>query len=150
MANRTLTDAEIVAQIPGARKREARERRQGLRAVEAKYQRATRRVVLELTNGYSFAFPVTAIRALNGATPAQLAAVEIDTSGSALRWNSLDVDVSVPGLLLSALGVDERVRHLASLAGRVSSDAKARAARANGLKGGRPPKRAGKRNAKSG
>ena len=150
MANRTLTDAEIVAQIPAARKRETRERRQGLRAVSARYQRATRRVVLELTNGYSFAFPVTAVRALNRATPAQLAAVEIDASGGALRWNTLDVDVSVPGLLLSALGVDERLRHLASLAGRVSTDAKARAARANGRKGGRPPKRAGNREAKNG
>jgi hypothetical protein len=150
MTNRTQTDAEIVAQIPAARKREARERRQGLRAVDAKYQRATHRVVLELTNGYSFAFPVTVIHALDRATPAQVAAVQLDSSGGALRWESLDVDVSVPGLLLSALGVEERLRHLASLAGRVSSDAKARAARANGLKGGRPPKRAGKRKAKSG
>ena len=150
MANRTLTDAEVVAQIPAARKREARERRQGLRAVSATYHRATRRVVLELTNGYSFAFPITAIRALNQATPSQLAAVEIDPSGGALRWDSLDVDVSVPGLLLSALGVDERLRHLASLAGSVSTDAKTRAARVNGLKGGRPPKRAGRRKAKNG
>ena len=150
MARRSLTDAEIVAQIPAARKLERRERRQGLRAVAARYHRAARRVTLELTNGYSFAFPVTAIRALDRATPAQLAAVELDASGGALRWNSLDIDVSVPGLLLSALGVDERLRHLASLAGRVSTDAKARAARANGRKGGRPPKRTGKRTAKNG
>jgi hypothetical protein len=150
MASRSLTDAEIIAQIPAARKREARERRQGLRAVSAKYHRATRRVVLELTNGYSFAFPVTAIRALNRATSVQLSTVEIDASGSALRWDSIDVDVSVPGLLLSALGVEEQLRHLASLAGRVTTDAKARAARANGLKGGRPRKRADKRKTKRG
>lgn len=150
MTNRRLTDAEILAQIPAARAREARERKRGLRAVSATYHRRTRRVVLELTNGYSFAFPVTAIRALDSATPAQLAAVEVDPSGAALRWSSLDVDLSIPGLLLSALGVDERLRHLASLAGRVSTDAKAKAARENGLKGGRPPKRAGGRKAKSG
>jgi len=41
------------------------------------------------------------------------------------------------------IGVKERLRHLASLAGRVSTDAKARAALANDLKGGRPTKRAG-------
>ena len=149
MAERRLTDADIVAQIPAARAREARERKQGLRAISAKYDRTARRVVLELTNGYSFAFPVGAIQALDGATPAQLAAVEIDPSGGALRWDSLDVDLSVPGLLLSALGVEERLRHLASLAGRVSTDAKARAARSNGLKGGRPAKRAAKTRAKS-
>lgn len=149
MAERRLTDADIVAQIPAARAREARERKQGLRAISAKYDRTARRVVLELTNGYSFAFPVASIRALDGGTPAQLAAVEIDPSGGALRWDSLDADLSVPGLLLSALGVEERLRHLASLAGRVSTDAKARAARSNGLKGGRPAKRAAKRSAKS-
>ena len=76
MAERRLTDAEIVADIPAARRREARERKQGLRAISAKYDRAARRVVLELTNGYSFGFPVGAIRTLSGATPTQLAAVE--------------------------------------------------------------------------
>jgi len=141
MAERRLTDAEVMAQIPAARAREARERKRGLRATSAKYDRAARRVVLELTNGYSFAFPVGAIRALGGATPGQLVAVEIDPSGRALRWEALDVDLSVPGLLLSALGADERLRHLASMAGRARTDAKARAARSNGLKGGRPAKR---------
>jgi hypothetical protein len=150
MAERRPTDAEITSQIPAARAREARERKQGLRAVSAKYHRATDRVVLELTNGYLFAFPVSAVRALNGVTPTQLATVEIDPSGGALRWDSLDVDVSVPGLLLSALGVNERLRHLASLAGRIRTDAKASAARANGLKGGRPAKRAGKGKAERG
>ena len=149
MARRRLTDAEIVAQIPAARAREARDRKRGLRATAARYDRATQRVVLELTNGYLFAFPVRAVRALDAATPAQLAAIEIDPSGDGLRWDSLDVDVSVPGLLFAAVGVEERLRHLASLAGSVRSDAKARAARSNGRKGGRPPKRSARRKAKS-
>jgi hypothetical protein len=140
MANRRLSDAEIVAQIPPARSREARERKRGLRAAHAKFDRASRRVVLELTNGYLFAFPVSAIPSLDDASDAQIAAVEIDPSGCALRWDRLDVDLSVPGLLLSAVGAPERFRHLASLAGRVSTAAKARAARANGRKGGRPRK----------
>ena len=142
MAERRLSDARILAQIPAARSREARARRRGLRATSATYDRTTRRVVLELTNGYLFAFPVAAIPALNAATPSQLATVEIDPSGGALRWDEIDVDLSVPGLLLSAVGVDQRLRHLASLAGQVRSDAKATAARANGRKGGRPKKRA--------
>jgi len=140
MANRRLSDAELVGQIPAARARESRERKQGLRAAHAKFDRASRRVVLELTNGYMFAFPVSAIRALNSATDAQIAAVEIDPSGGALRWDALDVDLSVPGLLLSAVGARERFSYLARQAGRVSTDAKARAARANGRKGGRPRK----------
>jgi len=142
MAERRQSDAAIVGQIPAARAREARARKQGLRATSATYDRTKRRVVLELTNGYLFAFPVAGIPALNEATMSQLAAVEIDPSGGVLRWDDLDVDLSVPGLLFSALGVEERLRHLASLAGRVRTEAKARAARSNGLKGGRPRKTA--------
>lgn len=140
MASHTLSDAEILAQIPAARARERRERKQGLRASTVCYDKASRRVILELTNGYLFAFPVRSVPSLNGATTPQLAEVQLDPSGSGLRWESLDVDLSVPGLLLSALGVEERLRHLASLAGSVRSDAKTRAARANGRKGGRPSK----------
>lgn len=142
MARPSLTDAEILAQIPAARARERRERKQGLRASRAHYDRASRRIVLELTNGYSFAFPVRAVRALDGVTPAQLARVELDPSGGALRWDALDIDLSVPGLLFSAVGVEEKLRHLASLAGSSRSDAKAKAARVNGMRGGRPKKRA--------
>jgi len=138
MARRRLSDAEILSQIPAARARERRARKQGLRASAARYDRATGRVVLELTNGYLSAFSARAIPALRSLSASELATVELDPSGGALRWDELDVDLSVPGLLLSAVGVDERRRHFASLAGRVSSDAKARAARANGKKGGRP------------
>ena len=141
MAKRSLSHAEILAQVPAARARERQERRRGLRARTATYDRTARRVVLELTNGYLFAFPVRAISALDAAPDFQLAKVEIDPSGRALRWEGLDVDLSVPGLLFSAMGVAERMRHFASLAGRVKTDAKARAARANGLKGGRPKKK---------
>ena len=138
MAKRRLSDAEILAQIPGARRRERRERKQGLRASSARYDRAAGRIVLELTNGCSFAFPIGAIPALQSASVSELAMVEIDPSGGAVRWDDLDVDLSVPGLLLSAVGVAEGRRHFASLAGSVRSEAKASAARANGKKGGRP------------
>jgi hypothetical protein len=140
MARRRVSDAEILAQIPAARARETKAREQGLRATSARYDRAAKRVVLELTNGFLFAFPVRAVVALASATGAQLARVEVDPSGVALRWEELDVDLSVPGLLLSAVGAAEKRRHLASLVGRVVSPAKAKAARANGAKGGRPRK----------
>src|SRR6478609_9600011 len=81
MAKRRLSDAEILAQIPAARARERRERNQGLRASAARYDRATRRVVLELTNGCLFAFPVGGIPALQSGSASELAAVEIDPSG---------------------------------------------------------------------
>ena len=95
MAKRSLSHAEILAQVRAARARERQERRRGLRARTATYDRTARRVVLELTNGYLFAFPVRAISALDAAPDSQLAKVEIDPSGRALRWEGLDVDLSV-------------------------------------------------------
>jgi hypothetical protein len=140
MADRATSDAAILAQIPAARARERREHRAGLRAMSARYDRKARRIVLELTNDMLFAFPVAAIPALGRATEAQLADVSLDAAGGAVRWDALDVDLSVPGLILSAVEPSERLRHLAGMAGRVRSRAKARAARANGRKGGRPRK----------
>jgi len=140
MAFRRLTDAEILAQIPAARARFRQERRAGRHATSARYDHGTGRVVLELTNGFSFAFPVAIIKALRGLSASQLRAVEVDGGGSGLRWDALDVDLSVPGLLLFAVGREARNRHFASIAGRSTSPAKAAAARANGAKGGRPRK----------
>ncbi len=143
MADRALTDAEILRQIPPARAREQAARKRGHRARSVRFDRAHARVVVELSSGVLFAFPVRAIPALRRATPADLARATVAASGSALRWEALDFDLSVAGLILSAVDPAERVRHLATLAGRATSDAKAAAARVNGAKGGRPRKVAG-------
>ena len=140
MASRPLTDAEILAQIPAARERERKAREKGHRARSAHFDQTNARVVLELTSGVVFAFPVRIIPALENATSTELDAVTLSPSGSALRWDSLDVDLSVAGLLLSAVDPVERVRYLASVAGSATSKSKAHAARLNGAKGGRPRK----------
>ena len=100
MANRT-SKAAILAQIPAARARERRARREGRRAVSAYYDRKNGRIMMELTSGIIFGFPATLIPALSKATPAQLAAVELTPGGGGLHWEHLDADLSVPGLLLS-------------------------------------------------
>ena len=140
MARSSISDAELLAQIPAARAREAQDRKQGRRATSARYDRRAERVILELTNGFLFAFPVRAIPELRSATPAQRAAVAVNRGGSALRWEALDVDLSVAGLLLSAVGADERRRDVARMLGQVTSTTKAATSRANGAKGGRPKK----------
>lgn len=57
-----------------------------------------------------------------------------------MRWAALDIDLSVPGLLLAAVSPAERRQHLASMVGKSTSVRKAVAARKNGAKGGRPRK----------
>ena len=51
MARRLTPYAEILAQIPAARAREARERRAGRRAVSVQYESDSGRVMMELTSG---------------------------------------------------------------------------------------------------
>jgi hypothetical protein len=96
--------------------------------------------MVELTSGYVFGFPAKLIPQLSKASPDLLGMVEVSPGGIGLHWEALDVDLSVPGLLVSSLGRSERARELARLAGRTTSRAKAAAARANGAKGGRPRK----------
>jgi len=135
-----MTDAEILQQIPKARAAERVARKRGHRARAVHYDPATGRIVVELSSGVLFAFPVTFVTALRRRSPIELAQVAHNASGSVLSWEALDVDVSVAGLLLAAVDPAERVRHLATLAGRATSPAKAAAARENGAKGGRPRK----------
>jgi hypothetical protein len=107
------------------------------RAAEAYYDRSTGRIILELRNGCVFGFPAEAEESLRGATPEQLAGVEV-VGGEGLHWEELDADISVPGLIAHYINLRAWAsRYL----GQCTSAAKARAARANGRKGGRPRKR---------
>ena len=125
------SDAEIDAAL--ARGREVRSAEP--RARSARYDGASSRVVIELTNDCIFAFPARLAQGLEEASDEQLAAVEILGAGSGLHWDELDVDLSVPGLLAGLLGT---AAWMAGRAGRATSPTKAAAARANGRRGGRP------------
>ena len=142
MARSQTPLAEILAQIPAARARSAHEWKEGRRATSARYDSPTGRIVMELSNGYLYGFPATSIPELAKASAKQLAAVEVSPGGSGLHWEELDADLSVAGLLLSALGRTQKLSELARIAGSSKSPAKVAASRANGAKGGRPRKTA--------
>jgi hypothetical protein len=109
------------------------------RAASARYDRQLDRMIVELTNGCTFAFPPRVAQGLEQATPEQLADVEILGVGYGLHWEGLDVDLSIPGLMAGIFGAKS---YMARCAGQATSPAKAAAARANGAKGGRPRKSA--------
>jgi hypothetical protein len=115
-------------------------------ARSARYDRASGRITVELTNGCTFAFPARRVEGLENASEEALAEVEILGFGLGLHWERLDVDVSVPGLIAGLFGTRAWMdRQRAAKAGSARSPAKARAARRNGAKGGRPRKiRAGR------
>jgi hypothetical protein len=135
MARRTLTDEEIRASIPAARARGAEAERIEPRAVEARFDAGTGRIWVELFNGCLFAFPVGASQELEGASEEDLTGLEVWQDGEGLHWEALDVDISVPGIMARLLNLREwGARYM----GQLTSEAKARAARENGKKGGRP------------
>ena len=137
------TDAEIEAQVEESRARADRERESEIRATSARYDSASGRMVLELSNGCAFAFPAEMGQGLAGASAEDLAAVEITPSGTGLHWEKLDADLRVEALMRGVFGTRRWMAELARAGGSVKSDAKAAAARANGRKGGRPRKAAG-------
>ncbi len=130
-----LTNADIDAALARGKIARATEPR----AAKARYDRNLGRMIVALTNGCTFTFPPRLAQGLETATDDQLAAVEILGPGYGLHWEALDADISVPGLLAGIFGTKA---HMARLAGRAKSPAKAAAARANGAKGGRPRKAA--------
>jgi hypothetical protein len=141
MARREPTDAEILAQIPAARARAREADAAEPRARSARYDTATKRVVVELTNGCALHFPPALAQGLGDASASELQTVEVYPGGIGLRWDALDVDLSVPRLVEGIFGgIAWTASQLGKRGGRASSAAKAAAVRENGKKGGRPRK----------
>jgi hypothetical protein len=112
-------------------------------AVAARFDRRRVRVVVSLDNGLELAFPPDLAEGLSGASANDLAAIEISPTGLGLHWARLDADLYLPALLDGVFGSP---RWMAGMMGRKGgrsrTDAKVKAARANGRRGGRPRKTA--------
>jgi len=126
-----LTDDQIDAALARGQANRSREPR----VTKAWYAAESKRVFVELDNGCTFGFPPRLAQGLETATDEQLAQVEILGDGYGLHWEALDVDISVPGLMAGIFGTRS---YMARRAGQAVSPAKSAAARANGVKGGRP------------
>jgi len=58
-----------------------------------------RTIVIELTDGRSISFPADRFKILSKATDEQLKEVIIRLNGYALRWENLDEDITVKGII---------------------------------------------------
>ena len=56
-------------------------------------------VFLELTDGRVIGFPANRFVRLRSASPEQLQEVTLELNGYALRWENLDEDITVPGVV---------------------------------------------------
>jgi hypothetical protein len=58
-----------------------------------------RMVFIELTDGRQIGFPADRFRRLRAASDEQLATVTLRVSGAALRWEDIDEDITVCGIV---------------------------------------------------
>jgi hypothetical protein len=71
----------------------------GVEPVAIKVWADGRTIYLELTDGRIIGFPADRFLILKKATDEQLKEVTLRLNGFALRWESLDEDITVPGIV---------------------------------------------------
>lgn len=133
-----ISDKEFDRQYAEATKRGKAAMSKGAHAIIARYDKATRRVVIDLASGVTLLIPVRLIQGLRKASAKELAEIDILGAGSGLYWPKLEVDIGVAGLLEGVFGTKAWMAELGRIGGKASSEAKRAAARVNGKLGGRP------------
>jgi len=99
-------------------------------------------LIVGLSNGRRLVLPIEEVQGLGNATHEQLQHYELLGRGSGISFPDLDVDLYVPALIEGVYGNRRWMAQLGKKGGSARSEAKRRAAKANGAKGGRPPRAA--------
>jgi hypothetical protein len=99
-------------------------------------------ILLQFADGLKVSIPRKQLQGLERANRSQLSRIELVGDGTGLHWPLLDVDHYVLGLLAQRFGTKRWMNEIGRRGGLVKSEAKSKAARRNGLKGGRPRSRA--------
>ena len=144
MTRPSLSDRQVLAQVPAARRRATRARLSTPHADQVRYDQSNRRLHIRLTNGAALAIPIALVPSLRAASDRDLRDLTVGPEGVGLRWERLDADLTVASLVRLVLGTQVLLRVAGSVGGAARTTAKARAARLNGLKGGRPRNTAAK------
>lgn len=144
MANKfsqwAMSDEDFDRQFVAAKQRGQAELAKGVHATAARYDKTTKRLIVELANGATLMIPVQLIQGLQNASSKALAAIEILGTGTGLYWPQLEADVSVTGLLQGLFGTKAWMTELGRAGDKITSGKKQVAAHANGQLGGRPRK----------
>lgn len=113
-------------------------------ARSACYDAGSKRLQIELRSGIGLSIPVAKVQGLADAPGDIVGTVRVDGGGYSLHWPTLDLDLSVRDLVAGCFGSRAWMSALGKQGGAITSEAKRRAARENGKKGGRPPKASSK------
>jgi hypothetical protein len=129
-----VSSARIDSAVARAREFEANDPR----VIRIQYEAKEDLVSLYFADGLKVSIPRKQLQGLERANQSQLSKIEIVGNGTGLHWPLLDVDHYVLGLLQHRFGTKRWMNEIGRRGGLVKSKAKAKAARRNGLKGGRP------------
>ena len=94
------SDSEALLRLRSISESSPKGRRQRRTSVSAD------RIIINLKSGATFSFPPELAQGLAGASPEDLAEVEVTPSGDGLHWEKLDADFSVPALLAGVFGTE--------------------------------------------
>jgi hypothetical protein len=108
------------------------------RVIRVQYEAKEDLVSLCFADGLKISIPRKQLQGLERANQSQLSKIEIVGNGTGLHWPLLDIDHYVPGLVQHRFGTKRWMNEIGRKGGLVKSEAKTKAARRNGLKGGRP------------
>ncbi len=95
-------------------------------------------LIVGLSNGRRLVLPIEDAQGLGTATHKQLQNYELLGCGTGISFPDLDVDLYVPALIEGVYGNRRWMAQLGKKGGASKTEAKRRAAQANGAKGGRP------------
>lgn len=107
---------------------------------ELRSENDERLLSLKMSDGSRHLIPVQNLQHLSNAPNEAVVNFEVFDGGLGIRWPELDLDLYVPALLHGVYGTEKWMSSLGQRGGRSRSEAKTRAARENGRKGGRPRK----------
>jgi hypothetical protein len=127
------TDAEIEAALSRAKLHGGEPRAQSVMHVPD-----LKLLIVGLSNGRRLVLPIEDIQGLDSATLSQIHNYELLGNGTGISFPDLDVDLYVPALIEGVYGNRRWMAQLGKKGGSAKTEAKRRAAKANGARGGRP------------
>jgi hypothetical protein len=99
-------------------------------------------LIVGLSNRRRLVLPIEDLQGLGNATHEQIQNYELLGRGTGIGFPDLDVDLYVPALIEGVYGNRRWMAQLGKKGGSAKTEAKRRAAKANGAKGGRPTRAA--------
>ena len=144
MVENKISEKELANEISMAKKAGLEVEQNEPRAIAVRYDKKSDRIIVDLKTGISFMFPVNLTEELLDASEEELKQVKVLADGFAIYWETLDVALSVPDLLMGIFGskswMSKVYSEIGRKGGKKTSVAKAKSSRENGCLGGRPRK----------